>query len=71
MTQRKVWFREADQRVGRYGFEVLTSPDGMESVFRRTHMETDVMSKWTFTGETSLHAAMRRFEDEVLADMYG
>ena len=65
-----VWFREADQRVGRYHLEVLTTPDGMTSVFRRTVMATDVMAKHTFTGETSVHDAMRKFTDEALAEMY-
>ena len=69
--ERQVWFREADQRAGRYHFEVLTSPDGMESVFRRTVMSTDVMSKHTFKGETSVQDAMRRFTDEVMAEVYG
>ena len=66
-----VWFREADQRAGRYHFEVLTSPDGMVSMFRRTVMATDVMAKHTFKGEQSCDAAMRRFTDEVLEEVHG
>jgi hypothetical protein len=66
-----VWFKEADQRAGRYGFEVLTSPDGMVSKFRRTDMRTDVMAEHTFKGEQSCDAAMRRFTDEVLAEVHG
>ena len=64
-----VWFREADQRTGRYGFEVLTSSDGMVSKFRRTEMSTDIMAEHTFKGEASCDAAMRRFTDEVLTEM--
>lgn len=71
MTERTVWFREADQRAGRYHFEVLTSPDGMRSIFRKTVIATDVMAKHVFTGEASLAAALRVFTDEVLEEVHG
>ena len=71
MAGRTVWFREADQRSGRYHFEVLTSADGMKSLFRRTVMSTDVMATHKFTGEASCDAAMRRFTDEVLEEVHG
>ncbi len=65
-----VWFIEADQRAGRYGFVVRTTHDGMKSQFIRTVMATDVVATTTFTGEVSCQAAMRRFTDEVLAEVH-
>ena len=66
-----VWFREADQRAGRFHFEVLTSPDGMVSEYRRTTMATDEMFVEQFKGESSCDAAMRHFTEGVIKEVYG
>ena len=66
-----VWFREADQRAGAFGFEVLTSNDGMKSLYRKTRMSTDEMQTEKFVGEASCAAAMRRFTEDVIKEVHG
>jgi len=66
-----VWFREADQRAGAFGFEVLVSSDGMKAQYRKTRMSDDAMNVETFRGETSCQAAMRRFNEDVIKEVHG
>ncbi len=66
-----VWFREADQRAGRFHFEVLVSSDGMKAQYRKTRMSTDEMQVEQFTGETAGQQADRRFMEDAIKEGHG
>jgi len=67
----EVWFVEADQRAGRFHFEVRTSVDGMVSQYRRTVMATDKLTTKRYSGETSCQKAMRDFTEDVIKEVHG
>ncbi len=71
VRERQVWFMEADQRAGRYHFEVWTSVDGMVSQYRRTVMATDKLTVKRYEGESSCQAAMRDFTEDVIKEVHG
>lgn len=66
-----VWFRDLDQRVRGWHLEVLTSSDGMKSLYRTTHMATDTLQVRAFTGETAPMDAERAFTERAIELIHG